>query len=104
MVPSQELYVMMEFYIRFRNPWPSRPFCNLACWSWPLTRNKTFELQFSRYAFNWLEAKLDLNWRQTDHAGPWIMINVFGWTMDARIYDRRHWDDANNAWRDDATR
>jgi hypothetical protein len=41
---------------------------------------------------------VDLNWRQTDHAGPWITLNLFGWTVDARIIDNRHWDDERNTW------
>ena len=41
---------------------------------------------------------MDLNWRQTDHAGPWITVNVFGWTVDLRIVDSRHWNDETNTW------
>lgn len=63
-----------------------------------ISQNKFWELQISRYAWNWLEIQIDLNWRQTDHAGPWIMINILGWQFDARIYDHRHWDDQLNNW------
>lgn len=94
---------MISFDIRFRNPWPCEAFRNIKCWTWSLSHNKTFELQLSRYAFNWLELQVDLNWRQTDHAGPWIMLNLFGWTVDIRIYDNRHWDDTTNTWRDYGT-
>lgn len=90
---------MISFDIRFRNPWPARPFRTIWHRAWNLDTYKSFELQISRYAFNWLELQIDLNWRQTDHAGPWIMVNVFGWTVDARIYDIRHWDDITNTWK-----
>ena len=89
---------MIDFGIRLRNPFPCQPFCNLWNGAWSLSTYKFFELQFSRYAFNWFELSVDLNWRQTDHAGPWITVNTFGWTMDLRIVDSRHWDDETNTW------
>jgi hypothetical protein len=89
---------MIDFGIRLRNPFQCRPFSNLWNGAWALSTYKFFELQFSRYAFNWLELAVDLNWRQTDHAGPWITVNVFGWTVDLRIVDSRHWDDVTNTW------
>lgn len=94
---------MISFDLRLRNPWHTKPFRNIACWTWQLNQHNSFELQFSRYAFNWFEVQVDLNWRQTDHAGPWITINVFGWTVDARIYDHRHWNDQTNNWDNHAT-
>lgn len=90
---------MISFDLRLRNPFCSKPFYGIVCWTKPLIQHKVFELQFSRYAFNWVEISADLNWRQTDHAGPWITINLFGWTMDVRIYDSRHWDDETNDWK-----
>lgn len=89
---------MIDFSIRLRNPFRAKPFNNLRNWQWNLTTNKHLELQLSHYAFNWFELAVDLNWRQTDHAGPWITINVFGWTVDLRVYDSRHWDDTTNNW------
>ena len=94
---------MIELNFRLRNPWPTRPFRTLWHREWHISQNKSFELQFSHYAFNWIELQIDLNWRQTDHAGPWITINLFGWTIDARIYDRRHWNDVTNTWKNYAT-
>ena len=91
---------MIDLNIRLRNPFPCRPFQNLWNRVWQLSTYKFLELQFSRYAFNWVELSIDLNWRQTDHAGPWITVNVFGWTVDLRIVDSRHWDDITNTWAD----
>jgi hypothetical protein len=89
---------MIDFSIRLRNPFPCQPFRNLWNGVWRLSTHKFFELQFSRYAFNWVELSVDLNWRQTDHAGPWITVNLVGWTVDLRIVDNRHWNDETNAW------
>jgi len=89
---------MINVWIALRNPFKAQPF--RAVWSYEkqLTSNKSLELQISRYAFNWLEVQIDLNWRQTDHAGPWVMLNLFGWQFDVRIYDRRHWNDETDTW------
>ena len=90
---------MIDFGLRLRNPWPANAFRNIWNGCRALTLNKNIELQFSYYAFNWFELAVDLNWRQQDHAGPWITLNIFGWTLDLRLYDRRHWDDTTNTWR-----
>lgn len=89
---------MIDFGIRLRNPFACQPFRTVFCFAKQLTNHKFFELQFSRYAFNWFEVGVDLNWRQTDHAGPWLVLNLFGWTVDARITDSRHWNDETNTW------
>ncbi len=89
---------MIDFGIRFRNPLPCRPFKNIWAGGHKLSTHKFVELQFSRYTFNWFELAVDLNWRQTDHAGPWITLNLFGWTVDLRIVDSRHWNDETNTW------
>ena len=89
---------MINFWLALRNPFPCEPFKNIWDYTGKVSRFKAWEIQFSRYAFNLFEIQLDLNWRQTDHAGPWIMINVLGFTLDLRLYDTRHWDDETNTW------
>jgi hypothetical protein len=39
----------------------------------------------------------DFNMRQ-DHAGSGLEIELFGWSIDYRFYDSRHWDYVNNCW------
>lgn len=89
---------MINFWIALRNPFPCKEFKNLWNVEGNLSTNKAWEIQLSQYAFNFFEIKIDLNWRQTDHAGPWIALNLFGLTLDLRIYDKRHWDDSTNSW------
>lgn len=89
---------MIDFDFRLRNPFPCRPFRNIWNKGGRIIGHKHWELQLSYYAFNWFELGIDLNWRQTDHAGPWITLNIFGLTLDARIVDSRHWDDGKNTW------
>jgi hypothetical protein len=89
---------MIDVNLRFRNPFQCQPFRNVWNRGGHVFGHKYWELQFSRYAFNWFELRLDLNWRQTSHAGPWVTLNLFGFTVDARIVDSRHWDDSINDW------
>jgi hypothetical protein len=39
----------------------------------------------------------DFNIRQ-DHAGSGLEIEFFGWSIDYRFYDDRHWDYKNGCW------
>jgi len=39
----------------------------------------------------------DFNTRQ-DHAGSGLDIGLFGWNVEYRFYDCRHWDYENNCW------
>ena len=90
--------LMINFWVALRNPLPCRPFRMLWNRGGTITTHKGWELQLSYYAYNWFEAKLDLNWQGDSHAGPWLMINILGLQFDARIFDCRHWDHENNCW------
>lgn len=89
---------MINIWVAFRNPFPVQPFRAVWLKEKSITQHKTMEVQISRYAFNWLELQLDLNWQGTDHAGPWFMIGLMGWQLDIRMYDRRHWNHETNSW------
>jgi hypothetical protein len=89
---------MINIWLAVRNPFKVQPFRAVWVRDRQLSQHKTVEIQISRYAFNWLELQLDLNWRGTDHAGPWFMIGLFGWQLDIRMYDRRHWNYETNSW------
>jgi hypothetical protein len=89
---------MISCWIALRNPFRAKDFRMLGIQEGSLTKHKRWEIQLSYYAFHWFEFKLDLNWRQTDHAGPWIELNILGLTLDARIYDTRQWSDETNNW------
>jgi len=39
----------------------------------------------------------DFTMRQ-DHAGFGFEFELFGWNIDYRFYDSRHWDNKNNCW------
>lgn len=91
---------MINVWLALRNPFPVKPFRAIWFRDRRVSRNKIAEIQISRYAFNWLELQLDLNCRGDNHAGPWFMIGLFGWQLDIRMYDRRHWNHETNSWLD----
>lgn len=65
-----------------------------------LSKNKSFEIQISKWS-NISTAfvfDLDLNWKGDDHAGPHLEIDLFGFMLDVKIYDHRHWDYENHKW------
>jgi len=39
----------------------------------------------------------DFTMRQ-DHAGFSLEIELFGWSIEYRVYDNRHWDYENGCW------
>jgi hypothetical protein len=39
----------------------------------------------------------EFSWKtRTDHAGVNVGVGLFGYSVDFRFYDSRHWDDENN--------
>jgi len=35
---------------------------------------------------------------RVDHSGFGMELDLFGWGIDFKVYDHRHWDDENNCW------
>lgn len=89
---------MIKFWLALQNPFKCDEFKNYGCKTVPLTTNKTFEIQLTHYAFNWFEINVDLSWNGRDHAGPSIELNLFGYTLDVKIYDNRHWKYSEHKW------
>lgn len=89
---------MIKLWVAIQNPFKCKPFKDYGCTTGPISEHKSWEVQFSRYAWNLFEFNLDLNWRGSDHAGPSIELNLFGYTVTAKIYDHRHWDDDTDDW------
>lgn len=74
----------------------------MACIYFPLTKNKSFELQLEFFTdlshSNVLE--LSFNWTlHQDHAGPLFTFVLYRTLfLTIQIYDARHWDYGNNKW------
>ena len=89
---------MIAFNFRIRNPFKYADFENFGVSTGPICENKSWEIQFMRYAYNIFEINVDLNWYGEDHAGPSININLFGYQVTAKIYDHRHWNYDTQDW------
>lgn len=64
-----------------------------------LSKNKSFEWQIAQWEMNNLfDFDLNLIWWGRDHAGPELMIEVFGLMVCIKIYDYRHWAYIANTW------
>jgi hypothetical protein len=64
------------------------------------SQRKHWEVQISKFACtrNLLELTLDLGWTGEDHAGPELIIEVFGHWFNMKMYDSRHWDYELGQW------
>ena len=89
---------MIKLWIALQNPFKCSDFKNYWDKSIPVSTNKTLEMQVTHYAWNWLELNVDLNWYGSDHAGPSIEVCLFGYTLNVKVYDNRHWDYKAHDW------
>ena len=97
---------MISTRFKISNPWhkPSKSFGPKSKWFhyWKnikLSTNKNFEIQLDRFGLTeFFEFSLSLEWNGYDHAGPSIMLSVLGYFIEAKIYDKRHWDYETNDW------
>jgi hypothetical protein len=60
--------------------------------TWQVSTNKSFELQVTHWSFDrLLSFQLDTHFWGSDHAGPEVSLELFGWYFAAKLYDHRHW-------------
>lgn len=60
--------------------------------TWQVSTNKSLELQVTHWSFDrLLSVHVDTHWWGSDHAGPEVSIELFGWYFAAKFYDHRHW-------------
>lgn len=65
-----------------------------------LSKNKSLETQFSRWAnsFVLLDFNLDTRWAGRDHAGFEFSIQVGRYNYIFNLYDHRHWNYDEGRW------
>lgn len=72
-------------------------FKNLGCISGRLPRHMAWELEHTFYSGVLVD--VDIRWsRRTDHAGLEVVVGLFGYGINFRIYDTRHWDYGRGEW------
>ena len=89
---------MVRLNIGIRNPFKYEKFLNLYAWHGKISKHKFWEVEIYFYAHELLQLGIDLSWFGTDHAGPYIEFNLFGYNFNFKIYDNRHWDYEKNQW------
>lgn len=94
---------MIYFDFTIQNQWHNEtkhPWKDLFQGEWELTKNKTFELRFDYYTFDWFEFSLSTRWRGQSHAGPKLDLRILGLGVTIALRDNRHWNDDANRWVD----
>lgn len=88
---------MINLNLHIYNPWIKENFVNLFCRSGKITKNKAWEFEITKYTLTLFEVSLSLTTKQ-DHAGLQVSLGLFGFTVQLRIYDGRHWNYETNTW------
>ena len=87
----------MIILISLTNPWYKENFKNLFCRSGLITEHKAWEFEVCRYSYDLLKISFDWSSR-CDHAGPSLELCLFGYGVEMKIYDIRHWSGIKNRW------
>lgn len=74
-------------------------FKNIFWFDRKITKNKCFEFECIISNDKLFEFNLDLRCAGYHHAGPSLIIGIFGYTLAFRFYDTRHWDYELNDWK-----
>lgn len=62
------------------------------CRDWRVSKNKSIEAQISHWDWDHLfSLRVDTYFWGSDHAGPEINLEMFGWFFNLKFYDHRHW-------------
>ena len=89
---------MLHLRLSLKNPFKTAGIKNVINRHGMVTKNKAWEIEYCKYSLYWLEFDFLLSFRGSDHAGPSLLIELFGHSFSFRIYDIRHWDYENNTW------
>ena len=73
-------------------------FKNLGCIHGKLFGNKAWELEHTYYSGSLLDIDISVSIRE-DHAGFEIGVGLFGYGINFRMHDTRHWDYENKTWK-----
>lgn len=67
--------------------------------NWDLGKNKCAELQITKFHTSMIvECGVELMLRGRDHAGLYIDLGLFGYSLMFNITDNRHWNWEANRW------
>lgn len=90
---------MIYFNFSLVNPFAQHKFDTLYDPRGKLTKNKSWEICVTKQ--KGLIISFGINWTtKQSHAGFDIDFGAFGYSMSLVISDDRHWDYANNCWKE----
>jgi len=89
---------MLKFYFGVRNPFSKNTFKSLWQREKLISQRKAYSVSLIHFPSFMFEFAVDLNFTGFDHAGPLVEINLFGYSLSAKIYDVRHWDYTKGSW------
>jgi hypothetical protein len=72
-------------------------FRNLGCLHGKLGKHSAWELEHTYYSHSLLDIEVRCTHRQ-DHAGFEFGFGIFGYCVNFRIYDTRHWNSDTDTW------
>lgn len=88
---------MIYFNINISNPYWWNRWASIKSWTGDTPwRHKHWEIQIMRVSnlfrivFSWIVRE--------DHAGANLELALFGYQIDLRFYDSRHWNTETNTW------
>jgi hypothetical protein len=88
---------MIHFNLGISNPWAKGEFKNLWHTDGSFTKNKHWELEFTKHSYDVVNVSVALTTR-SDHAGLHLKLALFSYMISFDIYDSRHWDYKNKCW------
>ena len=77
---------------------PKENFNDIFSFTGKVAKNKYWEFESYYYDWYWVEVEFDWKWSGYDHAGPKLSIGLFGFYIQFRFYDSRHWDEQTHNW------
>jgi len=93
---------MIGFHLRIGNPFAKSWVVtrDVILRNYRITKHKNLELQVSFWSGldEFFSINLDTWWFGRDHAGPQFDLTILWFYVSIKLYDNRHWDDANECW------
>lgn len=91
---------MISFSFAIQNPWAKdRKQKDYIVWDKLVSKHRAIDFQISRMSmYDFFSLNVSTCWQGEDHAGPSLTLEVFGYFLNFKIYDTRHWDYEKGCW------
>ena len=93
---------MIGFHLRISNPFAKNWVITRDVFlrNYRIAKHKNLEIQVSFWSGvdEFFSINLDTHLTGRDHAGPQFDLTILWFYVSVKLYDDRHWDDANERW------